>query len=123
MSEDKQQVMSPNDQGLDFESLLEEKPVRIKSEPKTGVNSQEDMTYVPTRILERLTERLELLEGREKNRREDEEAKKEASRIFKQWDIDMGQGLHLNDLEQSHGIPRSQRPAQELKLAIPSPKK
>ena len=104
MSKETQQVMSPNDQGLNFEDLIEETPARIKKEPKV-VESQEEMTTVPTRVLEKLAERLELLEGRERSRRETEEAKKNASRIFKQWDVDIGQGLNLNDLEGSYGKP------------------
>ena len=74
--------------------------------------------------------RLEELEGRERSRQENKEAKKNASYIFKQWDVDMGQGLglSLNDLKDSHQgharpAPRYQMAGQQpIGYGIPSAK-
>ncbi len=79
---------------------------------------------MPAHILDKLMGRLEQLESRERSRQETKEAKKNASRIFKQWNADMGQGLSMDDLNGSRGEYSSRIPMarQPLQYGIPTPK-
>ena len=124
---DKQQVMSPTD--LDeFSSFVEEKKPapKLKMEPKVEKESQDDQVLITASDLRAIRERLVHLEKLEKSRREDDEAKKDASRIFKAMDVEMGQGLNLDDLGRSQaGHEVHQAPwgsAQGPMIGVPTPK-
>jgi hypothetical protein len=122
-----QQVMSPTD--LDeFSSFIEEKnpAPTVKKEPTGGKQGQEEKVTMAVSDLNAIRARLLQLENFEKSQRENEAAKKDASRIFGEWDKEMSKGLNLDDLDQSRGRPQENpypwRPEPPPMLGVPTPK-
>ena len=97
-----QQVMSPND--LDeFSSFIEEKKPAPKSDTmakkgqKIKKESQEEQGTIPLSDLKAISARLLELERMERSRQATVQAKKDSSRIFKEWDISNNGVISIND--------------------------
>ena len=112
-----------------FSSFIEEEKEepKVKKEPMGG--QKEEKVTMAASDLRAIKARLLQLEELERSRKEDERAKKDASRVFGLWnkELSQGLGLSLSDLKQSGAQPRMNQgrwqPQQPPPmLGVPAPK-